>query len=226
MKISVVIPALNEQDQLADCVASAWAARCDELIVGDGGSSDRTVEIARAAGCRVVKTGAGRARQQNAAARESLGEILLFLHADNRLDPTAGEQIRCALADPHTVCAAFRQRIDAAGWLFRALEFGNAWRARWRGLPYGDQGITVRRETFWALGGFPDEPLLEDLLLMRKLRRISWPKLLPGPLQVSARRWQRHGVVTQTLRNWSLLAAHRLGVSPTRLARSYRRHDR
>ena len=120
---------------------------------------------------------------------------------------------------------AFSQRIDAGGLAFRLLEWGNARRARWLGLPYGDQAIFVRREAFFAAGGFPDVPLMEDVLLMQRLRRRAWPLLLPGPVHVSARRWQRHGVVRQTIRNWALLAAFASGISPERLARYYRRHD-
>jgi hypothetical protein len=109
--------------------------------------------------------------------------------------------------------------------LYRCLDRGNAARVRWRGSAYGDQAIWMRRQLFFDLGGFPDVPLLEDLLLMRRFRRRAWPVLLPGPLHVSARRWQRHGVMRQTLRNWSILAAHACGASPQRLAHWYRRHD-
>ena len=97
-------------------------------------------------------------------------------------------------------------------------------RAAWRGLPYGDQGIFVRRALFDRIGGFPETRLMEDLLFGKALRRVGRPILLPGPIHVSARRWQRHGVVRQTLRNWALLTARSFGAPPDRLARYYPPH--
>lgn len=225
MKVSVIIPALNEASVIATSVRRAWEAGADEVLVVDGGSEDQTPSIAESATCRLVVAPRGRASQQNAAAALARGDVLLFLHADNWLPPAAIDQIRHALDDAPAVHGAFRQRIDAPGIGFRILEWGNARRVRWFGLPFGDQGIFIRRGRFDELGGFPQVDLMEDVLLARQLRRQEWPLLLPGPLFVSPRRWQRHGIVRQTLRNWSLLAAQRLGVSPDRLARHYRRHD-
>ncbi len=128
------------------------------------------------------------------------------------------------MAESQADCGAFRQQIEAEGLLYRWLERGNAWRVRRRGLPYGDQGIFVRRPLFEELGGFPDVRLMEDVLLMKALRRRAWPALLPGPLHVNARRWRRQGVIRQTIRNWLLLSAARAGVHPNRLARFYALH--
>jgi hypothetical protein len=150
--------------------------------------------------------------------------VLLFLHADCWLAPDAHLQLVEALFDERTLGGAFRQRIEARGLIYRLIERGNAMRVRIRKLPFGDQGIFVRRGIFQELGGFPDVPLMEDVLLMRKLRRLSRIPLLPGPLHVSARRWQKHGPVRQTLRNWSILTAEQLGASPDRLADFYAPH--
>lgn len=225
MRVSVVIPALNEEQLLAAAIASAWAAGAAEVVVADGGSHDRTREIAEADGGLVVTGRRGRAAQQNAGAERAAGDVLLFLHADNRLGSDAIQQVSDALSKSGAWGGVFWQQIEAPGALYRALEYGNAWRVRWRGLPYGDQGIFIRREVFRELGGFPELPLMEDLVLMRQLRRRAWPLLLPGPVYVHPRRWQRHGIVRQTLRNWLLVTAWRLGVSPERLAAHYRRHD-
>ena len=221
MAVSIVIPALNEAAVIRRCVTSAFAAGPHEVIVVDGGSSDDTASLARAAGATVVACAPGRAIQQNVGARSASGDVLLFLHADTRLAVDGLRQIEAALVDECVGCGAFRQVIEAQGWLYRLLERGNAWRAAHRGLPYGDQGIFARRQLFEDVGGFPELRLMEDLFLLKRLRRRAWPALLPGPLYVSARRWQRRGVVRQTARNWTLLAVARLGVHPDRLAQFY-----
>ena len=119
------------------------------------------------------------------------------------------------------------QRIEAEGILYRLLERGNALRASWQGLAYGDQAIFIRRETFDQLGGFPPVKLMEDLLLMRELRNGGGRlQLLPGPVYVHSRRWKEHGAIRQTLCNWSLLCCEKLGVAPDRLAKFYPSHDR
>ena len=147
----------------------------------------------------------GRGYQLNAGARSASGDVLLFLHADCWLEPDAKSQIEAALSDPKIVGGAFRQRITHNRTIFRWLEWGNAARVRWRKLPYGDQGIFLRRETFEALGGFAEVRLMEDVLLMQELRRRrGMIKLLPGPLHVDPRRWLAQGVVRQTLKTFGV----------------------
>lgn len=119
----------------------------------------------------------------------------------------------------------FQQRIEAGGLKYRILEAGNAWRARLLRLPYGDQAIFVRRAMFSDVGKFADVRFMEDVLLSRLLRRCSRMAFLTGPLYVSPRRWQKRGVVFQTLRNWCLLTAAAVGVPPDLLVRFYP-HDR
>ncbi|MEK6248706.1 MAG: TIGR04283 family arsenosugar biosynthesis glycosyltransferase [Planctomycetales bacterium] len=221
MNVSVIIPVLNEAALLESAIRRAWSAGADEVLVCDGGSDDETVQIADQQACRLLHCQRGRGVQQNQGARVSDGEVLLFLHVDTWLEPGAIEQIRFVLACNSRHGGGFRQSIDAEGLRYRWLESGNAARIQHLGLAYGDQGIFVRRSTFEQLGGFAEIALMEDLRFMRSLRRLSRPTLLPGPLHVSARRWQTQGVVRQTLRNWSLLAAEKLRVSPDRLARHY-----
>ena len=213
---------MNEAALIASAVRRAWETRPHEVIVVDGGSTDQTAALAEAAGACVLSSRPGRAIQQNLGARHATGDVILFLHADTWLPPEGPRQIERALAGAAIGCGAFRQRIEAEGFIYRLLERGNAWRVNRRGMAYGDQGIFVRRELFEELGGFPEVRLLEDVLLLKRLRRRAWPVLLPGPLHVSARRWQRQGVVRQTARNWLLLGAAWCGVSPDRLARFYR----
>ena len=224
MTISIIIPTLNEVASVARAIDNALAGGAHEVIVVDGGSDDGTRKVVDDKGCRLLECAPGRAAQQNLGARQASGEVLMFLHADNWLEPRGLRQIEEALADGDVLGGAFRQQIEAPGRMYRLLERGNAFRARRLRLPYGDQGIFMRREVFERLGGFPEVPIMEDLLLMRRFRRLARPVLLPGPLHVNPRRWQRHGVVGQTARNWLLLSATLLGVSPRRLAAFYPPH--
>ena len=226
MKLSIIIPALNEAAAIQRTIERALALRPCEVIVVDGGSHDGTDRIARQLDCRVISTERGRARQQNEGAAQATGDALLFLHADCWLAPESREQIERTLRSPLIVGGAFCQRIEAAGLIYRGLELSNALRVCCTRTAYGDQGLFLRRELFEQLGGFPDVRLMEDILLVRKLRDRGRLALLPGPLFVSARRWQKHGPIRQTVRNWCLLAAEQLGVHPNRLAEFYAVHGK
>lgn len=222
MRLSIVIPTLNEAAGIQQNVLHALALRPIEVVVSDGQSTDGTGELARSAGATVVTSEHGRGRQLNAGARAATGDVLLFLHADCWLESQATEQIEAALRDETVMGGAFRQRIEDERSVFRWLESGNAARVRWRRMPYGDQGIFVRRSAFETIGGFAEVRLMEDVLLMREFRRRGWRiELLPGPIHVNPRRWLKHGVLRQTLRNWTLLVGLKLGISPDRMAEYY-----
>ena len=221
MNVSVVIPTLNEESQIAACLQSARQAGATEIIVADGGSTDQTLMLARDH-ARVIEAPRGRAAQQNAGAREVTGDAILFLHADCRL--TAGCVKTAAAAfqsDESVIAGCFRQQIDHPAWKYRVVASGNAWRVRCLGWAYGDQGICVRRAAFDRTGGFPDLLFMEDLFLMKQLRRHGRVRLFDAAIRVSARRWEKRGLLRQTLRNLSLVTAAQLGVSPNRLARFY-----
>ncbi|HLJ12418.1 MAG TPA: TIGR04283 family arsenosugar biosynthesis glycosyltransferase [Planctomycetaceae bacterium] len=220
MRYSIIIPTLNEAGQIAHAIAQARALGDVEIIVVDGGSNDETLSASLGAD-QVLTAERGRAAQQNAGAAASRGDVLLFLHADCWLGPGALEQMASALAESGCVGGYFRQAIEAAGRRFRWLERGNALRAGLLGLPYGDQGIFARREIFNKLGGFPPLALMEDLYFMKRLRREGSLARVAGPLHVSARRWEKHGVVRQTARNWCITLLAQLGFSPNRLSRFY-----
>ncbi|MGY8769948.1 MAG: TIGR04283 family arsenosugar biosynthesis glycosyltransferase [Pirellulales bacterium] len=224
MKISVIIPALNEQQHIEACVQSAFDACANQVIVVDGGSSDKTIELARAAGADVLSSNAGRAAQQNLGAKHAHGEILLFLHADSRLSKNSIEQIRRVGTGKEFICGGMRQKIEAQGFNYRLLEIGNAMRITWLGLPYGDQAIFVSRLLFEQLGGFP-AGFMEDYRLMQSMRKRCWPVLLSGPVYVNARRWQQQGIIRQTLLNWKILFQYKRGTSIQQLEKLYRRHD-
>ena len=225
MKISIVIPAINESGLIVDSIDRAWAAGCDEVVVADGGSSDGTPDLVRSSGCGLVVGAPGRGRQMNAGAKTSTGDLLLFLHADGWLDPGVCQQIRNSKRIRQNAWGGFRQKIENERFIFRLLETGNAWRAKFQGLVYGDQALFVTRQMFDKIGGFPEIALMEDFEMSRELGKISRPLLLPGPIHVDARRWEINGVIRQTLRNWSISTAYRCGKSPDELAKRYRRHD-
>jgi len=225
LKISVIIPVINEASLIEQAIASSWASGVDQVIVVDGGSTDGTAERASQQECDWLRSEPGRAIQQNAGAAVADGDLLLFLHVDTVLPVNAAEQLRNAVHGTSGY-GGFRQRIAHPGRLFRWLEAGNAWRIQRCGMVYGDQGLFLTRATWQELGPFPEEPLMEDYILSRRLKKRLRPILLPGPLQVDPRRWVRHGVVRQTVRNRLIAAAYLAGVTPTRLASYYRRHDR
>jgi rSAM/selenodomain-associated transferase 2 len=222
--LSVVVPTLNEAHTLPALLADLAALRLPhEVVVVDGGSADATAAIADAAGARIVRSAAGRGTQLRAGAAAARGRVLCFLHADARLPPdTRAALERVAGEGRDGVAVAFTLRIAGAGWRYRFVEWGTERRSRLARLPYGDQGLVLTRTTYHDAGGFPDLPLMEDVALVRALAGRARVCVLPEPIVVSARRWERDGVLRRMLRNWTLLAAYLGGVPAARLARAYR----
>jgi rSAM/selenodomain-associated transferase 2 len=217
--ISVVIPALDEEAQVAAAVRSVRGSA--EALVVDGGSTDRTCEAAAAAGARVLRSPRGRGRQLDLGARQSRGEWIVFLHADTRLED-GWAQALLALP-PDAVGGAFRFAVDSPRPRYRVLEAGVALRCRLVHLPYGDQAIFVRRGTYNEVGGVPPLPFMEDVAFVRRLGRAGRLAFPAARAFTSPRRWEREGLVATTLKNWSLVVRYALGTSPERLARAYAR---
>ncbi|MCF6290442.1 MAG: TIGR04283 family arsenosugar biosynthesis glycosyltransferase [Desulfobacterales bacterium] len=223
--LSIIIPALNEEKLLPATLARIQNEKGLEIIVVDGHSSDRTREIAVAAGARVITSQPGRAGQMNTGAAAAQGEILLFLHSDTLLPAGFSEQVCRVAANPDTAAGAFRLLIDGPGPGFRLLERLINLRSGLLQFPYGDQALFLRRAVFEQEGGFPDLELMEDFELVRRLRRRGKIALLPIRAVTSARRWQRLGIVRTTLRNQLIIAGHLLGLSSGRLGRWYQKTD-
>jgi rSAM/selenodomain-associated transferase 2 len=223
VRIAVVIPALDEADEVAGAVESARDASGDvDIVVVDGGSHDRTTDRARAAGARVITSPAGRARQLDVGWRATEGEVVLFLHADTRLPRGWEGALRDALADARVAGGAFgfrfRERTRDLAW----IELGARLRSRFAGLPYGDQALFARRAVLDASGGIAAVPIAEDLDLVRSIRRHGRLALLSLDATTSGRRYRARGAFRTWLRNAAALLAWRAGVDRDRLARWYR----
>jgi rSAM/selenodomain-associated transferase 2 len=220
--ISVVVPTLEEGSSLAQTLIWARRSGADEIVVADGGSRDATRDVAVPLADTVLVAARGRAAQMNAGAAAARGDALLFLHADTRLPDGFADAVAEALAAPDVVGGFFAVALDAPGWRYRMIgRLINA-RSRLTGGATGDQAIFVRRDVFEALGGFAPLPLMEDLDLMRRLKRRGRVVALPQVVITSARRWERHGVWRTVLLMWTLRLAFYAGVSPDTLARWYR----
>ena len=219
MTISVVIPTLNEAVQIEAMLQSVLKQPGSvEVIVVDGGSADDT--IARAGThARVIDAPRGRARQMNAGAAEATGDVLLFLHADTHLPEHALDAVRAAVDEPGVSAGCFRTTFDAEGFWMRVWSL-RLW-MRWHRLAFGDRAPFVRREAFEAIGGFPEQPIFEDLELVRRLRGQGRFVFLDEAVVTSARRYQRHGAVGQQVRNLALWSAWNLRLPPSWFKRFY-----
>ncbi len=222
MRISIIVPTLQEEHSLADTL-EALPSRADvEVIVADGGSWDRTMEIAKQQGVTALQISGGRSCQLNAAAALSGGDILLFLHADTRLPDSFVEIVVRTLQEEGVVAGAFRLRIDGDGWGFRLIEAVANWRSRFLQTPYGDQALFVSRKAFEAAGRFPELPIMEDFALIQRLRKLGRVRLAEESALTSARRWKRLGLLRTTLINWGMVCGYYAGIPPARLASWYR----
>jgi len=219
MKLSVVIPTWNEAENLAANLDAL--PRSAEVVVADGGSDDGTVEIARRSGARVLTCPRGRARQMHAGAREARGETLLFLHADAVLGSGADEAMADALSDPGVVGGFFRLRIESRRAALRFAALGSNLRARALRLPYGDQGLFLRRSVYEEVGGFPDVPFLEDIALIRMLRRKGRLRPLPVIVSTGDRHWRDLGLLGTSILDWTMVGLYCAGVPPSTLAPQY-----
>nr|MBA2542057.1 TIGR04283 family arsenosugar biosynthesis glycosyltransferase [Deltaproteobacteria bacterium] len=223
-RISIIMPVLDEERRIGRAIDDVLAlSGRKEVIVVDGGSRDRTLEIARTKPVRVAHASPGRARQMNAGATIAAGEILLFLHADTSLPRDALALVEHTFIDPAVVAGAFHTWTVAAPgearWFAPLLHAADL-RSRYTSLPYGDQAMFVRATAFHRVEGFPDQPLMEDLELSRRLRQIGRISTVPARVRVSGRRFLARPVF-YTLAVNLFPSLYRLGVSPARLAKIY-----
>jgi len=223
LRLSIVVPVLDEADGIAatlDALAAPRAAG-HEVIVVDGGSGDETLALSRPRADAVIAGPRGRARQMNAGAAHATGDVLLFLHADTRLPPFGVERIGAAVA-AGAAWGRFDVRIDGRPPMLVVVAALMNARSRLTGIATGDQAMFVRRELFERVGGFPDQPLMEDIELSRRLCACAPPACLRDRVVTSGRRWERHGVWRTTLLMWRLRWRYWRGAPADELARAYR----
>ncbi|MDT8318738.1 MAG: TIGR04283 family arsenosugar biosynthesis glycosyltransferase [bacterium] len=220
--ISVIIPTLNEELALGKSLVLARNSKEVEIIVSDGGSDDDTLAIAKRLADKVISSPAGRGVQMNRGAAAASGDILIFLHADTSLPADWDDLVRETLRDEEIAGGAFSFSLSDSSIPFSLISLMVNIRSRLLKLPYGDQAIFARRALFEKLGGFREIPIMEDVELVKGMRRLGRIKMLDLSVITSSRRWEKEGWIRTTVRNLFLLFLYHLGVSPERLYRFYK----
>jgi rSAM/selenodomain-associated transferase 2 len=226
-RLTIVIPVLDEAAIIVTALQALapLRARGAQVIVVDGGSSDGTAALACPFADRVIAGPRNRGAALNAGAALGRGDVFVFLHADTTLPDDADRMITGALSRRpfERAWGRFDLRIAGRHPLLALVARLINWRSRLTGIATGDQAIFVAREVFWSIGGFADLPLMEDIELSRKLKRLSRPLCIAAPAVTSGRRWDYHGVLRTILLMWRLRLAYYLGAEPARLALAYGR---
>ena len=224
--VSLIIPVLNEAENISEIIQHIRELDADgavEIIVVDGDPEGSTINTIKDEGVRTVISEKGRARQMNRGAALATSDILLFLHADTFLPSNAFALIQAAMNDKSFVGGAFDLGFNTRRRIFKITEIYVFLRTRLTKMPFGDQAIFIRHHHFEQLGGYRDIPIMEDVELMKCIRkRGDRIQIIPEKVRTSARRYEQEGIVHTTIRNWMLQLQYALGVSPERLVRWYK----
>jgi rSAM/selenodomain-associated transferase 2 len=225
LNISIITPVLNEEQHLTRFLDSLSTANIYEHILVDGGSTDQTCSLIKNYPVRLIHSAPGRGTQQNVGAAAASGDILLFLHCDTLLPEHFAQDIEQILQQPGIAAGAFLLAIAHTNRAYRIVEWGANLRSRLLQLPYGDQALFMKKSDFISAGGFPNQPILEEIPLLKRLRKLGKIALTTTTVTTSARRWQRLGIVKTTMRNQEILLKLYLGYPPSQLAKLYSRDD-
>lgn len=219
--VSIIIPMLNESEIIASKLQSLQHLRSQcELIVVDGGSLDGSVELARSWVDKLVESPAGRAKQMNAGADFASAELLFFLHLDTEV-PTNLIELLLANGNSCDFWGRFDVSIEGAHWMLPVVAFLMNARSRVTGIATGDQGMFISRSLFEKVGCFPDQPLMEDIELSRRLLQEKKPYCIKQKVKTSGRRWEEKGAFRTIWLMWSLRWAYWIGEAPEKLAERY-----
>ncbi|SVD44937.1 uncharacterized protein METZ01_LOCUS397791 [marine metagenome] len=221
MKVSIIVPTLNEELVLENTLTHIQQLSPHELIVSDGGSNDYTYRIADRFSHRVITGSAGRALQMNAGANEATGDLLLFLHADSRIEPESYRKMLEYMKNPKWIGGAFTLCIESGKWSLKLIALLANIRSKYFGLAYGDQGFFVRKEVFKDMNGFSPIPICEDLDFYYRLRKKGSVILLKEKAHTSPRRWTNEGIFFTTVRNFIIAVLFGLGFPPHILTKWY-----
>jgi rSAM/selenodomain-associated transferase 2 len=223
MKISIIIPVLNEADIIDRTLGQFSSALPHEIIIVDGDPSGSTIGTINTPGIISAKAPKGRASQMNHGAKLASGNALLFLHADTLLPQDALTEIAVSLSGGSVQWGAFDLGIESDRLFYRLIETTVRIRTAITRIPYGDQAIFLTKDLFRRMGGYPRIPIMEDVALMRRVKKSGVAGCrIPKKVGASPRRWEREGIIRCTLRNWLLIASYLLGGRPGLLAKHYR----
>ncbi len=225
MDVSIIIPALNEAGTINTTIDSVFNQNVSpvEVIVVDGDKKGTTISAIQENSVKSITSSPGRSIQMNRGAGEATGDILLFLHSDTTLPDNALKKILHTIKNENYPAGAFNLTINATGFSFRVVEKMASLRSRLTRIPFGDQAIFIKRDLFETLDGYTNIPVMEDLDLMKRIKKAGLKiKLLSPGILTSARRWKKEGVVYCTVRNWVILFFFMIGISPFKLARFYK----
>jgi rSAM/selenodomain-associated transferase 2 len=225
-KFSIIIPVINEEGVINSTIEhleTLPASASMEIIVVDGDRSGKTIGVIRDKNVQTAAGEKGRGNQMNSGAAMAQGDIVIFLHADTRLPTNAFALMEAALSDPTCPGGAFDLNIASGRPIYRLIAKIASYRSRLTRIPYGDQAFFFRRAHFLAIGGFANIPLMEDVEIMRRIKkRGERIAIINRSVTTSPRRWEKEGILLCTLRNWLLIALYFSGVSPERLSRFYK----
>jgi rSAM/selenodomain-associated transferase 2 len=225
-KFSIIIPVLHETDRINPLIEHLYNQESHEnyeIIVVDGDPDGGTINAIHHKEVKSMVSAKGRALQMNAGAAIAEGEILIFLHADTRLPDNALQKISSAMEQKQYVGGAFDLGIDSDRFILKVIAHANSLRSRLTRIPYGDHTIFIRREYFNRIGGYRNMPLMEDVELMRRLKRLGDKiYILSDRVSTSPRRWEEEGTIHRTLRDLAISSLYFIGVPSDKLVRYYR----